>query len=139
MGCHQACLGDLSLDVIARSYVMHHEVVNAIASCEGGDDFLRAKSYFHPNVRKCCVTTVDEEGFPNGVEVVTALEESIDIVDRRDFVYHKPDVSSYDPSLLIEAELDLLYQETPVDHPLFGGIAQAWGMKELASTDSDDD
>jgi hypothetical protein len=49
-------------------------------------------------------------------------------------------VRSYDPASLTEAEIDLLYQETPVDHPLFGGISQAWGMKELADgADSDDD
>jgi hypothetical protein len=118
------------LDTIARSYVMHHQVVSAIASCKGSDDFLRDKSYFHANVRKCCVSTM-EEGRPTGVEVVTALEESIDIVDRREFVYHKPDVSSYDPASLTEAELDLLYQETPVNHPLFGGISEAWAVKQL--------
>jgi hypothetical protein len=39
-----------------------------------------------------------------------------------------------------EAELDLLYKETPVSHPLFGGISQAWAMKELADgADSDND
>jgi hypothetical protein len=119
---------------------MHHQVVNAIASCEGGDDFLRAKSYFHANVRQCCVSTVDEEGRATGVEVVTALEESIDIdTPTRKFVYHKPDVTSYHPSSLTEAELELLFKETPADHPLFDGIAQAWGMKELANDSSDEE
>jgi hypothetical protein len=111
---------------------MHHQVVNTIASCKGGYQFLRDKSYFHANVRKCCVSTVDpSNGTPTGVEVVTVLEESIDIVDRRQFVYHKPDVRSYDPASLTETELDLLYQETPADHPLFGGISEAWAVKQL--------
>jgi hypothetical protein len=104
------------LDTISRSYIMHHQVVNAIASCEGGDDFLRAKSYFHANVRQCCVSTVDDEGVPTGVEVVTALEESIDIVDRRKFVYGKPSsLTSYDPSRLTDAELDKPVCSSPRD------------------------
>jgi hypothetical protein len=114
-------------------------VVNAIASCNGGDQFMREKSYFHANVRQCCVATVDEEGRPTGVEVVTALEQSIDTDKPVEFVYSKPSVASYDPSSLTEPEIDLLYQELPSDHRLFGPIAEAWGMKELASTDSDDD
>jgi hypothetical protein len=139
-GAIQDCWNSFPLDVISRSYVMHHQVVNAIASCEGGDDFLRAKSYFHANVRQCCVSTVDEEGRATGVEVVTALEESIDIdTPTRKFVYHKPDVTSYHPSSLTEAELELLFKETPADHPLFDGIAQAWGMKELANDSSDEE
>jgi hypothetical protein len=80
-----------------------------------------------------------EDGSPTGVEVVTALEQSVDVVDRRQFVYHQPDVSAYNPALLTEAELDLLYKETPVSHPLFGGIAQAWATKELGSDSDDDD
>jgi hypothetical protein len=67
------------------------------------------------------------------------LEESIDLdTPARNFLYPKPDVSSYDPSSLTERELDLLYEETPVTHPLFGGISEAWALKELWS-DSDDD
>jgi hypothetical protein len=116
------------LDVIARSYIMHHQVVNAIAACEGSDEFLREKSSFHANVRKCCVSTM-EDGRPTGVEVVTALEPVN--FDSRKFVYPQPEVSSYDPAKLTEAELDLLYKETPADHPLFDGIARAWGAKEL--------
>jgi hypothetical protein len=124
------------LDVIGRSYVMHHQVVNAIAQCEGGDQFLRDKSYFHANVRKCCVSTM-EDGVPTGVEVVTALEPIE--TDGRKLVYPKPDVSSYDPSGLTEAELDLLYQETPVNHPLFGPISQVWAINQLEDASSDDD
>jgi hypothetical protein len=129
----QDCWNSFPPDVIARSYIMHHQVVNAIASCEGSDQFLRDKSYFHANVRKCCVSTVDEEGYPNGVEVVTALEPIE--TDGRKFVYPKPDVSSYDPSSLTEAELDLLFKETPVDHPLFGGISEAWAVNQLEEDD----
>jgi hypothetical protein len=43
---------EFPLDVIGRSYVMHHQVVNAIVDCKGGDGFLRAKSYFHANIRE---------------------------------------------------------------------------------------
>jgi hypothetical protein len=67
------------------------------------------------------------------------LEESINIVDRRDFVYHKPDVSSYDHSLLTEAELELLFKETPADHCLFGGISQAWAVNQLEDASSNED
>jgi hypothetical protein len=130
----QVCWKAFPLDVIARSYIMHHQVVNAIASCEGSDQFLRDKSYFHANVRKCCVSTVDEEGHPNGVEVVTALEP-IETDKARKFVYPQPDVSAYDPSLLTEAELELLFKETPADHALFGGISQAWAVNQLEEDD----
>jgi hypothetical protein len=115
---------------------MHHQVVNAIAASGGGDQFMREKSSFHANVRKCCVSTVDEDGVPTGVEVITALEPVN--FDSRKFVYPKPDVSAYDPSSLTEAGLELLYKETPVDHPLFGGISQAWAINQLED-DSDDD
>jgi hypothetical protein len=117
------------LDTIARSYVMHHQVVNAIASCEGGDGFMREKSSFHANVRKCCVSTVDEEGRPT---------QPVNF-DSRKFVYPKPDVSSHDPSSLTEAELELLYKETPVSHPLFGGISEAWAVNQLEDASSDED
>jgi hypothetical protein len=133
----QSCWRDFPLDVIARSYVMHHQVVNAIASCAGGDQFLRDKSYFHANVRKCCVNTVDEEGAPTGVEVVTALEPIE--TDGRKFVYSKPDVSAYDPSSLTEAELDVLYQELPSDHPLFGPISPVWAVNQLNEGSSDEE
>jgi hypothetical protein len=138
-GAIKVCWSAFPLDTIARSYIMHHQVVNAIASCKGGDGFMREKNYFHANVRKCCVSTM-EDGVPTGVEVVTALEQSIDTdgADSRKFIYHQPDVRSYDPSRLTEAELDLLYQETPVTHPLFGGISEAWALKQLED-DSDDD
>jgi hypothetical protein len=135
----QACWKAFPLDTIARSYVMHHQVVNAIASCEGGDGFMREKNYFHANVRKCCISTVDEEGAPTGVEVFTALEESIDLDAPRKFVYPKPSVASYDPSGLTEPELDLLYQELPVDHRLFGWISQVWAINQLEEDHSDDD
>jgi hypothetical protein len=134
----QGCWNAFPLDVIVRSYVMHHQVVNAIASCQGGDQFLRDKSYFHANVRKCCVSTVDDDGCPTGVEVVTALEQSIDTdLDSRKFVYRKPDVSAYDPSSLTESELELLFKEVPVDHPLFGPISQAWAANQLEEDNFD--
>jgi hypothetical protein len=129
----QLCWKEFPLDTIARSYIMHHQVVNAIASCEGSDEFLREKCSFHANVRKCCVSRVDEEGRPNGVEVVTALAPVN--FDSRKFVYPQPDVSAYDPSLLTEAELDLLFKETPADHALFGGISQAWAVNQLEEDD----
>jgi hypothetical protein len=85
------------------------------------------------------VSTVDEEGRATGVEVVTALEESIDIdTPTRKFVYPQPDVSSYDPSSLTEQELDLLFKETPADHALFGGISQAWAISQLEEGSNDD-
>jgi hypothetical protein len=135
----QSCWKQFPLDTIARSYIMHHQVVNAIAACQGGDQFLRDKSYFHANVRKCCVSTVDEEGRPTGVEVVTALEQSIDTDKPVKFVYGKPDVSAYDPSSLTGAELDLLFKEAPVNHPLFGSISQAWAVNQLNEGSSDEE
>ncbi len=36
----QDCWNSFPLDTIGRSYVMHHQAVNAIASCKGGDEFL---------------------------------------------------------------------------------------------------
>jgi hypothetical protein len=124
------------LDTIGRSYIMHNQVVNAIASCGDGDQFMREKSSFHANVRKCCVSTVDEEGRPTSVEVIAALEP---VNFNSQFVYPKPSVASYDPSSLTEAELELLYKGTPVSHPLFGGIAQAWAINQLEDASSEDD
>ena len=86
------------------------------------------------------MSTVDEDGRPTGVEVFTALEESIDIdTPTRKFVNHKPDVRSYDPSSLTEAELELLFKETPADHALFGGISQAWAVIQLEDDSDEED
>jgi hypothetical protein len=80
-------------------------------------------------------------GVPTGVEVVTALEQSIDIdVPRRKFVYGKPDdVAAYNPSSLPEAELDVLYKETPAADPLFDGIAKAWALNQINEDDFPED
>jgi hypothetical protein len=99
---------------------------------------MREKNYFHANVRKCCVSTM-EDGVPTGVEVITALEQSIDTDKPVKFIYPKPSVASYDTSSLTEAELELLFKETPVAHTLFGSISQAWAVNQLNEGSSDDD
>ena len=77
-----------------------------------GDDFLREKSYFHANVRQCCVSTVDEEGVATGVEVVTALEQSIDIVVVVGIVFQLIDCPSLgDPAKETMGDWCLLVQE----------------------------
>jgi hypothetical protein len=67
------------------------------------------------------------------------LEQSIDTDKPVQFVYNKPlpaELAAYDPAKLTEAELELLFKETPVNHPLFGGISEAWAVNQLEEDDN---
>jgi len=72
----EKCWKNFPLDVLARSCVRHHQVASAIATCSGGDDFVKERGGLHCNVRNCCVTACGNEGRPTGVEVVSSYMES---------------------------------------------------------------
>ena len=72
----EKCWKAFPLETTARSCVRHHQIASAVASCNGGDEFVRAKSGLHCNVRNCCVTVCDDAGRPTGVEVVSSCMES---------------------------------------------------------------
>jgi hypothetical protein len=118
------------LDTIARSYVGHHQVANAIAHCKGDDTFTREHNSFHCNVRKCCIPMYGENGTLIGVEVVMS-EEGDDGASgrRRQFKYPKPDVSSVEPSQLNLQELSVLLDGLPVADPLWEAFAIAYDVK----------
>jgi hypothetical protein len=46
-----AVYGELSVETIARAYMSHHQVVNAIADDNGGDAFVREKKALHFGIR----------------------------------------------------------------------------------------
>jgi hypothetical protein len=84
---------NLPLDSLARAYVRHHQVVNAIHDCQGGDEFAAQQQGLHFNVCKLCVPyfAKEDDAQPAGVEV---LEEEMDQMDssKLQFKYHQPNV-----------------------------------------------
>lgn len=120
------------LDTIARSYVGHHRVANAIAHCKGDDGFTREHNRFHCNVRKCCILMYGENGTLIGVEVVTSEEGDNGAGGRRrQFKYPKPDVSSVEPSQLNLQELSVLLDGLSLTGPLWEEVAMATTSRSL--------
>ena len=62
------CWNEFLLDTIARAYVLHSKIANAIATCDGGDSF-DWNNKMHCNVCNSCFTANDRDGNPSGVEV----------------------------------------------------------------------
>ena len=69
------------MDAIARTFVMHHQIVNAIAHCQGGDEFAKQHNGLSMGIRKNCVPFFnerDENGNrASGVEVIQSEEGAI--------------------------------------------------------------
>jgi hypothetical protein len=65
--------------IVARAYVGHHQMVNAIAQDQGRDDFARKRGGLHCGIRNCCIPYFDSDNSttPCGVEVVQSLESDI--------------------------------------------------------------
>jgi hypothetical protein len=64
--------------MIAPAYTGRHQIVNAIAECEGGDDFVRQWRGIHCGIRKHCVSYLGESDEtttePCGVTMLDRLD-----------------------------------------------------------------
>lgn len=116
----------LPLDTIARAYSGHHQIVNAIAQCEGGDEFAKARGGLHFGIRKHCVPyfATDTSTTPIGVTMI----EEYDNVEGEDasegLKYPAPDVSSLAMrDYLNKQERDFLFKYLPRDSAQLSELA----------------
>jgi len=98
----------LPLDNIAKAFLAHHQVVNAIAHCRGGDDYAKTsqQSGLHFGLGTRCRTQYDKNFEPVGVALT--YDGAADASNG--LKYEKPDVSSIDMQLLTHLELKALKQ-----------------------------
>ena len=99
----QRAFSMLPLDNVAKAFLAHHQVVNAIASCRGGDDYAKTpqESGLHFGLGPRVRTQYDKQFQPVGVAL------TFDGVDNASngLKYEKPDVSRIDIGLLTHLEL----------------------------------
>ena len=107
------------LPTIARAFVFHHQMVNAIAADQGGDEFAAQEGGISCRVRRNCVPFCGSDGKLRGVEVVELVEDDIS-AGSTGMRYPKPVIT---PELakenvpLMEDEKDfLLLQFVPDSH-----------------------
>ena len=133
----EKCFNEFPLDTLARLYVRHAQIVSAIASCNGGDEFVRERNGLHFNVRNCCVTECSSNGTPMGVEVVESIEQNESGREEK-LQYDKPTFS--DDNMLQEivgkmtpGEIRALYHGLPSSNPMFENVLDAFAAVEGVS------
>jgi hypothetical protein len=123
------CWESLLVETIGCSYVAHHQIVNAIAKCKGGDDFVRSRGGLHCGVRKVCIPYYenDESTDPVGVEVIATVDPDDDVATAAaELKYSKPDVPELQMSKeLSPQELNVLFENLPEDSPSWEKVATA--------------
>ena len=124
----QKCYESFPMDVLARAFVRHHQIVNAIAIEKGGDKFAQDHD-LHFNVRNCCSPTFSEDGVATGVEMVPIFDEHNERDDRPSFRHPDPMITQ---DLLEEnllrmktIQLERLIDWMPEDHEWFEDVAGA--------------
>jgi hypothetical protein len=127
----------LPLETIARAYAGHHQIVNAIADCEGGDDFVRKQGGLHCVFRKHCVPYFanDEATEPCGVEMLESYDTDVNNeMAANNLKYKVPDVSGLKMGEHLKRE-DLVFFEKnlPRDTDQFVEVAEA--LDELCMAD----
>ena len=106
----------LPLETIARAYAGHHQMVNAIVDCNGGDGFARKTNGLHFGIRKHFVSHFSPgSNKANGVEVLENIEDiAHEDLEAKGLKYATPDVSAHKYlDLLNEKECDLLFDNLP--------------------------
>ena len=110
---------------IARACVHHHQMVNAIASCKGGDQYLKSNGGgLHCGVRRAYAPLYEEEdgevtAAPTGVYVVQQQE---DLSEQQNLKCAKPiadleQVSLNDWRRMKTVDLEFLVENLPNDDP----------------------
>ena len=111
------------LDVIARSYANHHQIVNAIFRDEGRDDFTRAKNALHVGSRLHFLPYHEEgSSSPNGVVSVLSLDTPVseEELERRKLRYKDPDVSMFLPEEFLNPhEIAVIAEHVSPDSEVF--------------------
>ena len=121
------CVDDFSSATIARAYVGHHQMVNAIAHCRGGDDFVKARGGLSVGVRKHCAPICTEDGIPLGVKIVEELDE----VDTSSmWKYPKPVITDFEHNTLNQQELRVIAENLPRDEEDWVEFAATYYCKE---------
>jgi hypothetical protein len=124
---------DLPLETIARAYAGHHQIVNGIARCNGGDEFAKEKGGLHFGVRKHCVPFFANEQAttPSGVTMVSCYDNIHGDLACAGLKYENTDVSSLAFSdYLNQQEKDLLVQHLP---------PETGGWVELAASELEEE
>jgi hypothetical protein len=117
------------MDTLARSYT---QVVSAIASCGGGDDFVQ---------QHCCVTVCDNNGNPTGVEVVECFEPDDEGEEEKKLLHDKPTFND-EPLLrqavlqMTEPEIKTLFHNLPASNVMFDKLVDAFLAFEGALDDA---
>lgn len=100
-------------ETIARAYTGHHQIVNAIAACKGGDDFVRANNGLSFGIRKHCVSYFDsdEATAASGVTLVTEpVDDANEVVQQSGLKWDKPDLTNHRMEDVVQKNvLDFLY------------------------------
>jgi len=84
---------EYSLETLAKLYVHHGQIVNAIIQCKGGDEFVIESKYLHCGVRIVMtpVYATDELTAPCGVEMLKDMT-LVDVAAK--LRYKKPNVTA---------------------------------------------
>jgi hypothetical protein len=142
----QQCWRGFLEETIARAFAGHHQIVNAIASCHGGDEFTKEHNGLHCGIRKHFVPYFEEGGTqPAGVEVVSSLEGAT--MDAIELKYSVPDLLEEETGVslkdLSEQELQFLQDHLEQGSALWeevSGIYSAMSLGlETGSADEEDE
>ena len=126
------CWEEFPAETIARAYAGHHQIVNAIAKCEGGDQFAREHQGLHCGIRKHCFPFYNEgSDTPSGVEMIESMERST----VPPLKYNKPDVSECVLDELEEQELRCLVEHLPEDHEDWLEANNAYAAAQIEAED----
>ena len=113
-------------ETIARAYTSHHQIVNAIHQCKGGDEFAKEKNGLHFGVRKLCVPYWENNPpnpgeKPAGVMVLDHNADSAeDALSRSNLKYPTPDVSTFLPhEYLSSTQFEVLLRYMDEAAPLY--------------------
>jgi len=126
-------------ETIARAYTGHHQIVNAIASCQGGDDFVRAKNGLSFGIRKHCVPYFKDGDAttPSGVTLVTEpVDDANEAIQRSGLKWDKPDLTNHRMEDVVQKNvLEFLYNNLEIDDEPWGNVAAAlWMLDEQTET-----
>ena len=131
----ERCWRNFPLDALARACVRHSQVASAMACCNGGDDFVRARGGLHMNARKCCATVCNSAGEPLGVEVSEACDNDDETADAPSLAHQKPFINTetLDEQLLrmTEAELQLMWAQSDQSHPYYQALNGAMTLQDI--------
>ena len=122
--CVRVAFENLPLDTVARAYLGHHQMVNAIIEDNGGDNHMRTTSGLHCGVRRQSDVLYNDANLsPSGIYVAEQPIGSTVEEQARSWKYNVPVVSTRDICKLNQSELNFLERHLPVDSDLWTEVA----------------